>query len=1022
MDNINYRGIPTSIFLNGPKLGIVTDPQNQTDVIGVATFTGIATATFPNPTDGVNDGSIEINWYFDGSKITNDEGTQNNTSNASIVGFSSATGTGSTITINGLTTDDDNKEVYFTAEYIPSAYSQPAGSAVTAGTARSTGNVFNGPLQSGIGTITVSPIIEITSQPEDQIIGKTFDASYSIAAQVSPPPPFNVRPAPIGYQWQLDGVDLSDGTTTQTVSERSSGQIAITNNEELDRIQTIDFSQVSSYDSFVTGRTYTLTPNADITAKVFATGAGGGRSNQRSVSGGAGGSSEGTFTFVKDQAYKLRIGGAGVNNGPGGFSGGGNGGGGHGGGGGGGGFTGLFEESITVGNAVIIAGGGGGGSNDPATGGSGGGTSGGNGSNGPGPRGGGGGTQSSGGSGGSGGGGALQGGPGAAGGGGGYYGGAGGNGFSGCCADGAGGGGSGYIGGVTDGTTFAGAGGAANGGNGSFRIELVSTTKTVTTTISGSQTDNLTITSDDEGAGVIRCKLSADNVQVSPVFSRSVSYYVVGIRNVIKIEQYNYTGGTAILSENNLSDGGLSLSYDSHPGNAICLYAAEQDIDVEMDMYGGAGANSGAEGGYSKIKFTMKRNDEYVLTGLFDAVNAPFLYRKGTLIAVVGASGMRGIAQASVTSEPENIWGGDGGGIGIAGEDGEGQSSGLGGNGGERIVDGTLPSNGIFGSATSITAVTPDTVAIGRDGGRTLPCARGVYWRDQGKSPCEDLGIIKFRTPNGTEISNTAEITRGYKSGYNIIQTKGRGGGDQFFNVLGGALVSGYLQNRGGDGGAGATGGGGGQFGGGGGGGSGYTDGSVTVLSTQQGGSIGLARINIKLSASNFFIDDEGRILIMSCTDFRDPNTLEITTGQILVGDNKVLDDARWQNFLDLARDGSRDYRLTATLNNSTTKITNATTKNIHRMMNANQLTLRTSLARGWVDMTYVSGYSGRKAMAWDETSGATITGTDYSMLWWASGSGWGYYGSSSNSFFTPTNYSQPSANYWILPPGVPDF
>ena len=776
MDNINYRGIPTSLFFNGPKLGIVTDPQNQTDVIGVATFTGIATATFPNPTDGVNDGSIEINWYFDGSKITNDEGTQNNTSNASIVGFSSATGTGSTITINGLTTDDDNKEVYFTAEYISSAYSQPAGSAVTAGTARSTGNVFNGPLQSGIGTITVSPIIEITSQPEDQIIGKTFDASYSIAAKTTP------GDGPVNYQWQLDGNDLSDGTTTQTVSEISSGQIAITNNEELDRIQTIDFSQVSSYDSFVTGRTYTLTPNADITAKVFATGAGGGRSIQRSVSGGAGGSSEGTFTFVKDQTYKLIIGGAGATGGAGGFSGGGNGGGGHGSGGGGGGFTGLFSDSITIGNAVIIAGGGGGGSNDPATGGSGGGTSGGNSSNGPGPRGGGGGTQSSGGSGGSGGGGALQGGPGAAGGGGGYYGGAGGNGFSGCCADGAGGGGSSYIGGVTDGSTTTGTGGTAvsevstsvvggNSSNGSFRIELISTSKQVSTTITGSQTNNLTITSDDEGAGVIRCKVTADNVQKSPVFSRSVSYYVVGIRNVIKIEQYNYTGGTAILSENNLSDGGLSISYDSHPGNAICLYAAEQDIDVEVDMFGGDGGRpfgaaapmglaQGGEGGYSKIKFTMKRNDEYVLTGLFSSVNAPFLYRKATLIAVVGQGGALGRFGG----------GGDGGGIGISGS-----SSGLSYNGGAAIPAGTLPSNGIFGSLTDLMRVIPDTMVVSGAAGRTIPCTRGVYWREQGKSACEDLGTIKFRTPDGTEISNTAEIARGYKSGYNIIQTAGRG-------------------------------------------------------------------------------------------------------------------------------------------------------------------------------------------------------------------------------------------------------
>ena len=160
----------------------------------------------------------------------------------------------------------------------------------------------------------------------------------------------------------------------------------------------------------------------------------------------------------------------------------------------------------------------------------------------------------------------------------------------------------------------------------------------------------------------------------------------------------------------------------------------------------------------------------------------------------------------------------------------------------------------------------------------------------------------------------------------------------------------------------------------------------------------------------------------MSCTDIRDPNTLEITTGQILVGDNKVLDDARWQRFLDLARDGTQDYRLTATLNNSTTKITNATSTNIHKMMNANQLSLRNSLARGWVDMSYVSGYAGRKSMAWDETSGATITGTDYSLLWWVDGAGWGYYGSSSNPFFNPTIYFQKSANYWILPPGVPDF
>ena len=129
------------------------------------------------------------------------------------------------------------------------------------------------------------------------------------------------------------------------------------------------------------------------------------------------------------------------------------------------------------------------------------------------------------------------------------------------------------------------------------------------------------------------------------------------------------------------------------------------------------------------------------------------------------------------------------------------------------------------------------------------------------KAPCEDLGNIKFRTPDGTEISNTATIARGYKSGYNIIQTSGFG-----------IAQGGGRDRRSGNGGCGFTGGNGGD-GRGGGGGSGYTDGSVTVVNTTLGGSTGPARVNIKLSAGDFFIDDQGRILIMSCTDIRDPNT-----------------------------------------------------------------------------------------------------------------------------------------------------
>ena len=52
-----------------------------------------------------------------------------------------------------------------------------------------------------------------------------------------------------------------------------------------------------------------------------------------------------------------------------------------------------------------------------------------------------------------------------------------------------------------------------------------------------------------------------------------------------------------------------------------------------------------------------------------------------------------------------------------------------------------------------------------------------------------------------------------------------------------------------GEGGSGATGGNGGSGKTAGGGGSGYTDGSVTVVSTQQGGSTGPAKVVIRLAS-----------------------------------------------------------------------------------------------------------------------------------------------------------------------------
>ena len=187
-----------------------------------------------------------------------------------------------------------------------------------------------------------------------------------------------------------------------------------------------------------------------------------------------------------------------------------------------------------------------------------------------------------------------------------------------------------------------------------------------------------------------------------------------------------------------------------------------------MDLYGGKGldngSNTGGEGGYSKVRFTMEQNVEYIITGLYDTVNTPFVYRKANLIAVVGEGG-----DASATGN-----GGDGGGINIAGEDGEGRFNGI---GGYRVSTGDLLDGGVFGTQyTDLENVyNEDTVAsvASYEGGRTIKCSKGIYYRQQGFTSCEDVGNVKYRISNGTEVTNSAQIQRGFKAGYNIMETGG---------------------------------------------------------------------------------------------------------------------------------------------------------------------------------------------------------------------------------------------------------
>ena len=347
--------------------------------------------------------------------------------------------------------------------------------------------------------------------------------------------------------------------------------------------------------------------------------------------------------------------------------------------------------------------------------------------------------------------------------------------------------------------------------------------------LSGTKTKDFTVRADYATIANVYCIVSSPLASNSPLSSNTVTFASLPTADeaTINIESIGTTN-TASLSSINLNNGDFEFnSFSSKPNagvsvNYISLYSPNRDINVEMDLYGGkgvdVGSNPGGEGGFSRIRFTMERNVEYVVEGVNLNVNTPYIYRKGKLIATVGQGGSAGVSGK----------GGFGGGISVSGQDGTGR---LAGTGGSVYKPSELPSTGILGSLTSLNPTAPDTKALQPFGGRTLPCTKGIYWQQQGVSPCNDVGTTQFRLPDGTVVSNTAFISRGYKPGYNIIQTAGRG-------------------IEAGNGGNGASGGTGGQSGAGGGGGSGYGDGSAILISSALGGSAGDSKIVLRVSSS----------------------------------------------------------------------------------------------------------------------------------------------------------------------------
>ena len=348
------------------------------------------------------------------------------------------------------------------------------------------------------------------------------------------------------------------------------------------------------------------------------------------------------------------------------------------------------------------------------------------------------------------------------------------------------------------------------------------------TEIASSNSKTLTITK--SGTGTQKVQFNAfvtrdDSTRITAT-SNEVDFIGVSPRSVLRFEAYK-SDNTYSTSTQNLDDGDFTLNSSTFGSgfNIIQFNATEKSFDLKMEIKASRGANNGSiiggEGGTSNVTLTLAEDTEYTILGVGNN-SSVFIYQGSQLLLVVGQGGDAGTVNQ----------GGAGGGANRAGTQGSGSAANR-GQGGPLIASGNLTLNGSFGSIlSSVTLESGDSLESTPNGGQTISCTKGSHWIDQGIAACSNnsSSAIKYRNTDGTEIANSDTIIRGFKPGYTITSTAGRG------------------QNNGGNGGDGATGGDGGNNGAGGGGGSGYTNGTATIDSSTSGGN------STNLSTIRFFL------------------------------------------------------------------------------------------------------------------------------------------------------------------------
>ena len=324
--------------------------------------------------------------------------------------------------------------------------------------------------------------------------------------------------------------------------------------------------------------------------------------------------------------------------------------------------------------------------------------------------------------------------------------------------------------------------------------------------IIGSQSKELRITRSIAALERVFCTVSHPTAQPGILTTTEAKLDITPARVVLNYERFGAgAGGSVLVGSRNLVAGGqLSFRADANvKARTIVVYPPEKDVDVKITLGAAAGADRGnyrgGNGGISVFKMRMLKDTEYVIKlgvnsfqgggpkgGNNGGGGLAVIYRKATVIAVCGGGGGAGI----------NGRGGDGGGLQIAGEDGKGRNHGI---GGEFF---SIDNLGVAGyTQAGRTAYNQfDTGSSG--GGKLGGCTLGKYWHIQGKTPCEDVGNVRFYSAGGVPDNQTSILIRGYKSGQGFRNNGGAASGNQGGGGAGARGGSGALGDGAGGGGA----------------------------------------------------------------------------------------------------------------------------------------------------------------------------------------------------------------------------